>query len=149
MASELIRDASDSQKLALYQWAIDLLAIRDSNLPTVQKAKMALSKTSSKEILFPLLKRAYRKLKKVLWTDRGWWFRIGGGGILLAVAAVSGKSLGLATMGFGVGIPLWIVFGGGGAFAGLIIDKLKSEYGVPRKSCTTNKAHEESPLQGS
>lgn len=44
------------QKDALQAWILDMLSIRQSNLPALDKARQALSRTASREVLFPAIR---------------------------------------------------------------------------------------------
>lgn len=37
----------------------------------------------------------------------------------------SGQGAGIAALGGAIGVPLWVVFGAGGAFVGVFIDEAK------------------------
>jgi hypothetical protein len=55
---------------------------------------------------------------------------LGSGGAAVGVALFGGQSAGIAALGTAIGVPLWVVFGAGAAFA----KSLHSELG--RKSAT-------------
>ena len=64
-------------------------------------------------------------LKRKLWTERGWPARLAIIGLI--PGAAKGGSVGLATMGFGVGIPFFLLTVTGGMFIGTIIEEIQKE----------------------
>lgn len=64
-------------------------------------------------------------LHKKLWTERSWAVRLA----LIAIipGVIKGGSVGLATMGMGVGIPMFLMTSFGGAFIGIVIDEIQKE----------------------
>ncbi|MDE0518565.1 MAG: hypothetical protein OXH36_03285 [Bdellovibrionales bacterium] len=71
------------------------------------------------------LKMVFIFLKRKLWTERSWAIRLA----LIAIipGVIKGGSVGLATMGIGVGIPMFLITSFGGAFIGMVIDEIKRE----------------------
>ena len=51
--------------------------------------------------------------------------RLGISAAALGLLFFSGQAAGIAAMGGAIGVPLWIVFGAGGTFAGVLIDEIK------------------------
>jgi len=43
----------------------------------------------------------------------------------IAAVAFSGKGAGIAALGGAIGVPLWVVLGAGGAFAGVLIEEIQ------------------------
>ena len=62
-------------------------------------------------------------LHKELWTERTWAVRLA----LIAVipGLAIGGSVGLATMGVGIGIPLFLLTAFGGLFIGVVIEEIE------------------------
>ncbi|MDE0118666.1 MAG: hypothetical protein OXM55_01500 [Bdellovibrionales bacterium] len=69
------------------------------------------------------LKMVFIFLRRKLWTERSWAIRLA----LIAIipGVIKGGSVGLATMGIGVGIPMFLITSFGGAFIGMVIDEIK------------------------
>ena len=143
----VLKDATEEEKRALLVWANELQQIRNSDLPVKLKAKKAIQATSVQEVILPLLKRLAAEVKRTLWTERGWWFRLGGGGILLAVITAAGKSIGVAG-GFGAfALPVWLVIGGGGVFLGLLLDRLREDLEKKETTYTTIDAKKQDRIE--
>ena len=124
IGQEIVAAANPVQLDALNAWANAMLKIRESDMSALQKAKAAIRATTDKQVLTPLLVVAARNLKRVGWTNLGLPARFA---IAAAVAALtlSGQGAGIAALGGAIGVPLFVVFGAGGALAGVIIDEAR------------------------
>ena len=65
------------------------------------------------------------EIKRVSWDQRGLAERMALSAAAVAALIFSGQGAGIAALGGAIGVPLWVVFGAGGAFAGVIIDEAK------------------------
>ena len=86
----VVAEIRDEERAALLSWARELLRLRESNLPVVRKAKLALRATRKADVAKPLLHVLARQgkilgihTKKILWDDRGWVARLGLAGLTL------------------------------------------------------------------
>ena len=114
---------TDAEKEALRLWIEKLLAIRESSLPTRQKAKSALAATQESKVVIPTVKVIARELKRLAWDDRGLKGRSFIGVSAGALAVFGGQGAGIAALGTAVGVPLWVVLGTGAVVvAGLYED---------------------------
>ena len=109
----------------LASWLRSLVALRRA--PLSPKEKWAAIRKELKEVtvLLPIVGAMGEAVKEHVWDDRTWGFRLAGGAAAVTAATVGGKKAGLAMLGTAVAVPLWVVFGAGAAFAGLIIDELE------------------------
>lgn len=123
IALKIIDSASPQENAALKEWAEDLLNLRASSLSASRKAQQAIVITKNKKIIFPIIKTIFKHTKKTIWDDRGTKSRLGIIGIAAGMTLFSGQSAGIAALGGAIGVPLWIVFGAGGAFAGVFIEE--------------------------
>lgn len=121
----LDRHLTNPQRRALVAWAGELLQIREARVPPLRKAKLALDATYRAEVVVPILDGAANAIVDVAWRDRAWAARLGLGAAALTALAYGGQGAGIAALGGAVGVPLWIVLGGGGAFAGMLVDELQ------------------------
>lgn len=121
----LDRHLTNPQRRALVAWAGELLQIREARMPPLRKAKLALDATYRAEVVVPILDGAANTIVDVAWRDRAWAARLGLGAAAVAALAYGGQGAGIAALGGAVGVPLWIVLGGGGAFAGMLVDELQ------------------------
>lgn len=108
---------------ALKIWAQAMLSIRASNAPALQKAKSAIVASTDKKVLAPILQVAWKELRRVGWEERGLPARMAMGAAVAALT-FSGQGAGIAALGGAIGVPLFVVFGAGGALAGVIIDEI-------------------------
>ena len=111
---------------ALRNWAQTMLEIRASNAPALEKAKRAVAASADKKVLAPILNVAWREMKRVGWEERSLPARMAmGAGV--AALTLSGQGAGIAALGGAIGVPLFVVFGAGGALAGVIIDEVRKK----------------------
>lgn len=112
-------------------WAARLLEVRESDASAIEKARRALALTGRAKILRPALQSLASALKDTIWSDRSWSARLGFGAATVTALATGGKWAGIVALGTGVGLPLWMVLGAGGSFAGMLIDEFLPS-GTPR-----------------
>lgn len=116
---------TNAERRALVRWAAELLRIRDTAAPPLRKAKAALDATYRAEVVLPVLRGAGQGVVDVAWRERGWAARLGLGAAALSALTLGGQGAGVAALGGAVGVPLWIVLGSGGAFAGMVVEELQ------------------------
>lgn len=112
---------------ALRAWAQTMLDIRsNSSMSMILKAKAAIVASTDRKVLAPILQVAWQELKRVGWKERGLPARMA---MAAAAAALtlSGQGAGIAALGGAIGVPLFVVFGAGGALAGVIIDEIRKK----------------------
>lgn len=123
LAVTVVAQATSAEQLALLEWAQEMRTIRNGSAPLIEKAMLAIQVTAKSEVLLPLMTVIGSELKRHGWDDRGLPARVAIGAAVAALT-LSGSSAGIAALGGAIGVPLWIVFGAGGAFVGVIIDEL-------------------------
>ena len=111
---------------ALRAWAQAMLDIRSSGMPAISKAKAAIVASTDRKVLTPILQVAWQELKRVGWKERGLPARMAMGAAVTALT-LSGQGAGIAALGGAIGVPLFVVFGAGGALAGVIIDEVRKK----------------------
>lgn len=116
---------SDGQRVALRDWASRLLEIRTLGVSELRKARLALDVTYRAEIVLPVIKAMAESVKDLVWDDRSWAGRLGLGTAGVAAMAFGKQGAGIAALGGAIGLPLWIVLGAGGSFAGMLVDELQ------------------------
>lgn len=120
----LDRDLSEGERASLIRWASRLLEIRESAVPALRKARLAVASTARAKVILPIVRRLAGALKDAIWQDRSWSARLGLGAAAITAATFGSKGAGIAALGTAVGLPLWMVLGAGGSFAGMIVDEL-------------------------
>jgi hypothetical protein len=126
LVRRLDESLTDDERVRFVGWARGLLALRESGAPVLERAREALRLTRVAGVVVPVLRSSGRGIVRVAWRDRTWAARFAFGGMAVAAAAYGGKSAGIAALGTAVGVPLWVVFGAGGAFAGVLADELEA-----------------------
>ena len=109
---------------ALRVWAQKMLDIRASNLSALEKSKRAIAASTDKKVLAPILNVAWREMKRVGWEERSLPAKMAMGAAAAALT-LSGQGAGIAALGGAIGVPLFVVFGAGGALAGVIIEEIR------------------------
>ncbi len=109
-----------------------LLEIRDSDKSVTEKLTEATS-------------LALEQIKKFAWDDRGLVGRAALGGAVAGAVLFGGQGAGIAALGTAIGVPLWVVFGAGAAFAGVLYEEITGARPNPKTIYTTIEAeHDES-----
>jgi hypothetical protein len=124
LAVHIASTANAAEKEALRLWIERLLEIKASDLPTTQKAKQAISATSSSNVVLPTVKMIARETKRLAWDERGLKSRLGLSGAAVGLTIFGGQGAGIAALGTAIGVPLWVVFGAGAAFLGVLYEEI-------------------------
>lgn len=125
MAASVVGELSPNEKEQLRTWLEDLLEIRQSDASFIGKLNALKSSMRHSKSLFPVIRVLYFKLKSKVWdkrSDNGRWF-IGASAVGTGLFGLQGA--GLAALGGAIGLPLFIVFGGGVTLAKLLIDEIR------------------------
>ena len=124
-ASSYLDQATIEEKKVLLNWAQQLIAIRDTDLSPRDKAEKAILLTLKSGAINPFITFLAGEIKRLGWDERGLPERLALSAAAAAALVFGGQGAGIAALGGAIGVPLWIVFGAGGAFAGVIIDEAK------------------------
>ncbi|KAB8189290.1 hypothetical protein FKV24_009405 [Lysobacter maris] len=109
---------------ALRFWAQKMLDIRASNFSAFEKSKRAIAASIDKKVLAPILNVVWREMKRVGWEERSLPAKMAMSAAAAALT-LSGQGAGIAALGGAIGVPLFVVFGAGGALAGVIIEEIR------------------------
>jgi len=145
LAVKIAASANAAEKEALRIWIERLLALKATNLPAAQKAKQAISLTADSKIVLPAVKIIARETKRLAWDERGLKARLGLGGAAVGVALFGGQGAGIAALGTAIGVPLWVVFGAGAAFAGVLYEEVTGKKPPPKTTYTVIDADRKDP----
>lgn len=124
LALTIVEEAHPEQLDAIQAWAEGMLQIRLSNLNRIAKARAALTLTARSKVILPILKLVVSKAKRLGWDDRNGPSRWGLAGAATALAIFGTQGAGIAALGTAVGVPLWVVFGAGASFLGVLLDEI-------------------------
>ncbi len=125
-----LEQASAEEITVLRSWANQLLAIRDASISPLEKAKKAILITAASGAIRPFISFLGSEIKRIGWDERGLSARLALSAAASCALVFSGQGAGIAALGGAIGVPLWIVFGAGGAFAGVIIEEIKRQSNV-------------------
>ncbi|MGB8378776.1 MAG: hypothetical protein WCE70_09990 [Rhodanobacteraceae bacterium] len=131
LAVRIASNANESEKEALRLWIEKLLELKASNIPAPQKAKQAILLTANSKVVVPTVKIIARQTKRVTWDERSLKGRLGIGGAALGLALFGGQGAGIAALGTAIGVPLWVVFGAGAAFLGVLYEEITGKQPNP------------------
>ena len=66
----------------------------------------------------------WEKSKLVAWDDRGLAARVGMIAAIAGIVTFGSQGAGIAALGGAIGVPLWVIFGAGGAFLALLYQEI-------------------------
>ncbi len=124
LAVQIAQKASPDENAALRTWAYGLLALRDKQVSVLTKGKEAIGLTIKSKVAWTLIKMMAREIKRHGWDDRSSTAKVGLTGAAVGLTFFPGAGAGIAALGGAVGVPLWVVLGGGSMFAKLLIGEL-------------------------
>lgn len=128
VARALARGVSPQERVALAAYVEALCGIRDRKAHPMVKAKEAWAATLNSEVVWPVVRTILEEIKRHAWDERGTKGRAGIATSVAAMAVFGSQGAGIAALGGAIGVPLWLVFGAGGAFlAGLYEDLHKKD----------------------
>ncbi|TBB95941.1 hypothetical protein ELH39_01075 [Rhizobium ruizarguesonis] len=124
LAIVIAGSASRAEADALRDWARLLIDLKGEKISAAAKARKAISLTTSSKVILPAMKIISAQAKKHGWDNRTSTQRLGIAAAAGAVALFPGAYAGIAALGGAVGVPLWMVFGGGSMFLKVLYDEL-------------------------
>ncbi len=145
LAIRVLSNSNESQKAALGEWAKGLLAIKHSNMGTFVKGQTAIKFTAQSKVIIPILKILAKEIKidqlnlskaktssktsvlksmKAFWANRSLPTKMGLGASSVALIVFGTQGAGIAALGTAIGVPLWVVFGAGATFAGVLYEEV-------------------------
>jgi len=124
LAVQIVSLTSPTEKETLRIWIERLLEVRHSNLSAAQKVRQAIALSTRSAVVLSAVKIIARQAKHILWSDRSTKGRLGIGAATLGFAAFGGQSAGIAALGTAVAVPLWVLFGAGAAFLGVLYEEI-------------------------
>jgi hypothetical protein len=114
LAREVVAELGPEERVALYRWAQELVAIRSARASRTRKALAAIRATTRRDTIVALIRKmripiqkAGYKSKQLLWDDRNWPARLALSGVTMGlVAGGPGAGAGVAALGGAVGSAL-------------------------------------------
>jgi len=124
-ASELAKRLWDrttpSERDALTTWLRDLARIRDGRDSKARRAYHALRCTLASPAVWSLVRQLALEFKRIGWDDRSSKWRAFLGGSAAGLLLLGTQGAGIAALGGAIGVPLWLVVGGGAAVLDALI----------------------------
>ncbi len=111
----------------LMGWMRGLRDIGQGELRGRHKAAAKLALLRDSKAAWPLAKVMGRALKIVAWDARSWKLRLGVLAVVGTFVAVGNAGAGIVPLGGGIGLPLWVLAGGGGVLIGLLADVIRKK----------------------
>ena len=127
VARTLARGMSSDERAALAAYVDELSRIRTRKAHPMVKAKHAWAATLSSEVTWPVARTILDEIKRYAWDERGIKGRAGIASSVAALAVFGSQGAGIAALGGAIGVPLWLVFGAGGAFLAGLYEELNKE----------------------
>lgn len=148
IVTKVLSNTSSEEKIAISNWADQLLAIRRSDYSKIVKGKEAIKLTAKSHVVVPFLKVIAKEFKldqfdiskikmtsysqvlksiKQFWKKRSLPVRLGLGASTVAAVIFGSQGAGIAALGTAVGVPLWVVFGAGGTFVGVLYEEINGK----------------------
>ncbi len=144
VAKVIFQGATEAERLAVAEWLRTLITIAEGDASPLEKAKQAVEETTQREIIWPVVALLAAEMKRHAWDDRNFATQLLSIGVLSALTLGGGAAgAGIAALGTAVGVPLWIVFGAGGAFAGAILDEMQKATASNAADATESMSSEE------
>lgn len=125
-AKKILEELNEDEKKKVLSWAENARVItNDGTLNKKEKVKKLYEVTVKEEVVVTFLKSFLKAIKTHGWGRRGWAGRLTLSGLALGLGTVGIQMTGVASAGFGIGIPIFLLTAAGGALLGTIIDELK------------------------
>lgn len=128
LAIYIANSIDDSQRDELKVWIERLLEIRDSGGSKSLRAWKALQLTQKSNVAKSVLELLFREAKRIAWDERSKNARLGVGGAALGLVTFGWQGAGIAALGTAVGVPLWVIFGAGSTFLGVLYDEITGRH---------------------
>lgn len=123
----------DTDRVAMQAWAERMLAIQNNQaLSASTKLRQMVGTSVSGGVPSVVIRQVWAATKEAFpnataqfWGQRSLPAKLAMGGIAISLAAFGGQGAGIAALGGAVGIPLWVLFGAGGGFIGILYEELR------------------------
>ena len=151
LATVLVEGTNEQERTNIVDWLLSLKAVAESSGSAFGKGRRAIEETLKADVIWPVVKLIGTEIKRHAWDERSFGFLLGGGAVIAALAVAGGEAgAGIAALGTATAVPLWLVFGSGGAFAGVLLDEIQKASGAStQRPDSGSKAGHEGPEENS
>ena len=137
VAMRIAQGATAKEKQAIRSWTEKLLALKAADTPALTKVRQAISITAESDVVLPVVKVIAGEMKRLAWDERRPATRLALGGAAVGLAIFGGQSAGVAALGTAIGVPLWVIFGAGATFLGVLYEEITDDKDEPKTTYTT------------
>ena len=124
---QLVQKMKPDDQEKVHEWATrSLVIVKRTDLTKLQKAK-ELSKLNPPKNLYPLFQAVFDVIKDKTWTGQSWARRGLVVGLATGTAVFGSSAAGLASAGFGIGVPIALLTTVGTTFLGVLVDEINKE----------------------
>jgi hypothetical protein len=126
LVRRILEEFNDEEKKQIKSWAENAYIIKnDFNLTNIQKIRKLHDTSTKNKIVQKFFKSVALNAKKYGWDERSIPARFAMSGALIGVTVAGASFAGIASAGFGIGVPFFILTSAGGALLGTILQELK------------------------
>lgn len=126
-ATEVVQRLSPEDKEKVHDWATKSLAIVQRTDLTKREKTKQLSELNPPKHLIPLFRAMFEMIKDKTWTGQSWARRGLVVGLAAGTAVFGSAGAGVASAGFGIGVPVALLTTMGVTFLGVLIDEVNKE----------------------
>ncbi len=101
------------------------------------KTQGALAATATSSVVWPMIKAIFAEIKRHAWDERGTKSRAFLGFASAGIAFFGSQGAGIAALGGAIGVPLWLVLGGGGVLLATLYEELSKPQVPENESLAT------------
>lgn len=124
LAKNLFQELDKKDQEVVQSWAKEAYVIRnDETISKPEKIKKLIEITNRDKVVIKFLKQFALLIKKHGWDERNWPSRLALSGFLVGLGVSGTQWSGVASAGFGIGVPVYILTSAGGALLGTIINE--------------------------
>jgi hypothetical protein len=128
LAEILVSELTEEEKKKVQSWAEKAIVIRnDSVLTTKDKIEAFYKITNDDSVIKTFVMTFMKLIKKHGWTERSLKGKLTIGAATLGLATMGSSQLGIATAGWGLSMPFFLLSAMGGAFLGTLIEEINKK----------------------
>lgn len=128
LAEKILTEFTEEEKVIIKSWAENAIVIRnDSELTAQEKVKKIYNISNNSWVIKKFFNATYRLIKRNGWDERSLPSKLAIAGAVLGLGTVGGNFVGIASAGFGVSLPFFVLTSAGGALLGTIVQEINKK----------------------